>query len=45
VPEKAPYGLKALLARAGAAPDFSRLEADLTARQAEVAALFNELIT
>ena len=45
VPEKAPDGLKALLARAGEAPDFARLEADLAARQAEVAALFNELIS
>ena len=40
----APDGLKALLARAGEAPDFARLEADLAARQAEVAALFNDLV-
>jgi glutamate-ammonia-ligase adenylyltransferase len=45
VPEKAPDGLKALLARAGEAPDFARLEADLTARQGEVLALFNELVS
>jgi glutamate-ammonia-ligase adenylyltransferase len=43
-PEKAPDGLKGLLARAGEAPDFARLEADLAARQAEVAALFKGLI-
>jgi len=44
-PGKAPDGLKALLARAGEAPDFSRLEADLAARQAEVASLFGVLVT
>lgn len=44
VPEKAPDGLKALLARAGEAPDFARLEADLAARQLEVLALFNNLV-
>jgi [glutamine synthetase] adenylyltransferase / [glutamine synthetase]-adenylyl-L-tyrosine phosphorylase len=38
-------GLKALLVRAGEAPDFSRLEADLAARQAAVATLFNEIVT
>ncbi len=43
-PDKASDGLKALLARAGEAPDFSRLEADLAARQAEVASLFNALV-
>ena len=32
-PAKAPDGLKALLARAGEAPDFRRLEADLAARE------------
>jgi glutamate-ammonia-ligase adenylyltransferase len=42
--EKAADGLKALLMRAGEAPDFSRLEADLAARQAQVAALFNEIV-
>ncbi|MFZ1104542.1 MAG: bifunctional [glutamine synthetase] adenylyltransferase/[glutamine synthetase]-adenylyl-L-tyrosine phosphorylase [Hyphomicrobiaceae bacterium] len=41
---KAADGLKALLVRAGEAPDFSRLEADLAARQAQVAALFNEIV-
>jgi len=44
-PAKAPDGLKALLARAGEAPDFRHLEADLTAREGEVAALFEQLIT
>ena len=44
-PAKAPDGLKALLARAGEAPDFRHLEADLTAREGEVAALFDQLIT
>ena len=43
-PAKAPDGLKALLARAGEAPDFRHLEADLAAREAEVAALFDQLI-
>jgi glutamate-ammonia-ligase adenylyltransferase len=43
-PAKAPEGLKALLARAGEAPDFRHLEADLVAREAEVAALFDQLI-
>ena len=42
-PAKAPDGLKTLLARAGEAPDFARLEADLAAQEAEVAALFGEL--
>ena len=44
-PAKAPDGLKALLARAGEAPDFRHLEADLAAREAEVATLFDQLIT
>ncbi len=44
-PEKAPEGLKALLARAGEAPDFKHLGADLAAREAEVAALFDVLVT
>jgi glutamate-ammonia-ligase adenylyltransferase len=44
VPENAADGLRALLVRAGEAPDFSRLEADLAARQAAVAALFDELV-
>jgi glutamate-ammonia-ligase adenylyltransferase len=43
-PGKATDGLKALLARAGEAPDFRHLEADLVAREAEVAALFDRLI-
>ncbi len=43
-PDKASPGLKALLARAGEAPDFSRLEAELAQRQSEVAILFNTLI-
>jgi glutamate-ammonia-ligase adenylyltransferase len=42
--EKAADGLKALLVQAGEAPDFSCLEADLAARQAQVAALFNEIV-
>jgi [glutamine synthetase] adenylyltransferase / [glutamine synthetase]-adenylyl-L-tyrosine phosphorylase len=41
---KAADGLKALLVRAGEAPDFARLEADLAARQAAVAALFNDIV-
>jgi [glutamine synthetase] adenylyltransferase / [glutamine synthetase]-adenylyl-L-tyrosine phosphorylase len=44
VPAKATDGLKALLARAGEAPDFRLLEADLIAREAEVAALFDRLV-
>jgi glutamate-ammonia-ligase adenylyltransferase len=43
-PASAPDGLKALLARAGEAPDFPRLEADLASREAEVAALFDALV-
>jgi glutamate-ammonia-ligase adenylyltransferase len=43
-PAKAPDGLKALLAHAGEMPDFARLEADLAAREAAVAALFDALI-
>jgi [glutamine synthetase] adenylyltransferase / [glutamine synthetase]-adenylyl-L-tyrosine phosphorylase len=43
-PQKAADGLKMLLARAGGAPDFARLEADLAARQADVAKLFKELV-
>jgi [glutamine synthetase] adenylyltransferase / [glutamine synthetase]-adenylyl-L-tyrosine phosphorylase len=42
-PGKAPEGLKMLLARSGEAPDFARLEADLAACQANVAALFAQL--
>jgi [glutamine synthetase] adenylyltransferase / [glutamine synthetase]-adenylyl-L-tyrosine phosphorylase len=43
-PAKASEGLKGLLARAAEAPSFSHLEADLIAREAEVTALFNELV-
>jgi [glutamine synthetase] adenylyltransferase / [glutamine synthetase]-adenylyl-L-tyrosine phosphorylase len=43
-PAKAPEGLKALLARAGEAPDFRHLEADLVSREADVASLFDRLI-
>jgi glutamate-ammonia-ligase adenylyltransferase len=43
-PHKAAPGLKVLLARAGEAVDFARLEADLAQRQAEVSMLFNTLI-
>ena len=43
-PAKAPDGLKSLLARAGDAPDFRHLEAELVAREAEVATLFDQLI-
>jgi glutamate-ammonia-ligase adenylyltransferase len=42
--ERAADGLKALLVRAGEAPDFSRLEADLRVRQAAVAALFDAIV-
>jgi [glutamine synthetase] adenylyltransferase / [glutamine synthetase]-adenylyl-L-tyrosine phosphorylase len=43
-PGKASDGLKGLLARAAEAPDFKHLEADLAAKEAEVAALFDELV-
>jgi glutamate-ammonia-ligase adenylyltransferase len=43
-PAKAPEGLKTLLARAGEVPDFQRLVADLAAREAEVAGLFDALV-
>jgi [glutamine synthetase] adenylyltransferase / [glutamine synthetase]-adenylyl-L-tyrosine phosphorylase len=43
-PAKAPDGLKSLLARAGDTPDFRHLEAELVAREAEVAALFDRLV-
>jgi hypothetical protein len=42
---KAPDGLEALLSRASEAPDFRHLEADLVAREGEVATLFEQLIT
>jgi [glutamine synthetase] adenylyltransferase / [glutamine synthetase]-adenylyl-L-tyrosine phosphorylase len=43
-PKTAPEGLKLLLARAGDAPDFVRLEAELAARQRDVASLFAALV-
>jgi len=43
-PAKASDGLKGLLARAGEAPDFKHLEAELAAREAEVAGLFDVLV-
>jgi glutamate-ammonia-ligase adenylyltransferase len=44
LPDRGAEGLKTLLARAGEAPDFAHLAADLVARQAEVARLFKELV-
>ncbi|AHB49022.1 glutamine-synthetase adenylyltransferase [Hyphomicrobium nitrativorans NL23] len=44
-PATAPSGLKALLARAGDAPDFSTLEAELAETLAGVATRFPELVT
>ncbi|MEN6541968.1 bifunctional [glutamine synthetase] adenylyltransferase/[glutamine synthetase]-adenylyl-L-tyrosine phosphorylase [Parvibaculum sp.] len=44
-PEEATPGLKALLARAGNAPDFSALEAQLRESQAAVHGIFERLIT
>ena len=43
-PAKAPQDLRSLLARAGNAPGFAQLEAELVAREAAVAALFDRLI-
>ncbi len=43
-PQAASDGLKSLLARAGEAPGFSSLEADLKGRQAGVRALFDTLV-
>ena len=43
-PRTAPDGLKLLLARAGDAPDFARLEAELAARERTVATLFDQLL-
>jgi len=43
-PEKAPDGLKALLARAAEAPDFAHLEAALRQTLADVAGLFDEIV-
>jgi glutamate-ammonia-ligase adenylyltransferase len=44
-PVKSPDGLLELLSRAGDAPDFARLEVTLRATLAEVAALFEEIIS
>ncbi|MDX2157533.1 MAG: bifunctional [glutamine synthetase] adenylyltransferase/[glutamine synthetase]-adenylyl-L-tyrosine phosphorylase [Hyphomicrobiaceae bacterium] len=44
VPDKSPDGLKALLARVGEAPDFSRLEASLADATNDVARLFDTLV-
>ncbi len=43
-PDQASAGLKMLLARAGRAPDFARLEGELGARQQAVRALFERLM-
>lgn len=43
-PDVVTRGLKALLSRAGDAPDFSALEAQLTDTQAQVRAIFHRLI-
>ena len=45
VPESAPDGLKQLLARAGEMPDFDRLQGELRRTLAEVAALFDAIVT
>ncbi|HXJ00234.1 MAG TPA: hypothetical protein VNH44_03360, partial [Micropepsaceae bacterium] len=42
--ETATRGLKALLARAGAAPDFAALEAHLAETESEIRTIFNRLI-
>ena len=44
VPDKAPDGLKELLARVGEVPDFVRLEASLIEATTEVARLFDALV-
>lgn len=44
-PETAPRGLKELLARAGDAPSFEALEAELKTRLTEVSQLFDKLIS
>jgi glutamate-ammonia-ligase adenylyltransferase len=44
VPGDAAEGLRVLLARAGEAPNFARLEADLVTWQAEVVSFFKELV-
>jgi glutamate-ammonia-ligase adenylyltransferase len=43
-PEKAGQGVKALLARAGGAPDFALLDAELRDTQARVRALFEKYV-
>jgi glutamate-ammonia-ligase adenylyltransferase len=43
-PDKAPDGMKMLLARAGECPDFGHLEAHLRETLAEVAPLFDEIV-
>ena len=43
-PEKAPDGLKVLLAKAGEMPDFPRLESTLRATLGEVAGLFDVIV-
>jgi glutamate-ammonia-ligase adenylyltransferase len=43
-PEAATRGLKALLARAGDAPDFSAVETQLAETEAQVRAIFDELL-
>ena len=42
--ETAPTGVRDLLTRAGDAPDFARLEADLAETQARVRATFEEVV-
>ena len=44
-PEEATPGLRSLLARAGDAPDFATLEADLTGSQHKVRAAFADIVT
>ncbi|WP_072392774.1 bifunctional [glutamine synthetase] adenylyltransferase/[glutamine synthetase]-adenylyl-L-tyrosine phosphorylase [Hyphomicrobium sp. CS1BSMeth3] len=44
-PSKAPDGLRELLSRAGDAPDFTRLEASLRTTLADVAGLFDEIVS
>ncbi len=44
-PDKAPDGLKTLLARVGEAPDFATLSADLAAKLPIVAELFDALVS
>jgi len=43
-PDTAPQGVQDLLVRAGDAPDFSRLEAELRATQSEVRAVFERVM-